>query len=75
MKYIRFELAGFVVFEEGQKHSDIVKKFPNDKVISAGFVNLMIDKDQVQCHGESQSLNSRPDKEDDMWLWRRLIYA
>jgi len=25
MKYIRFELAGFVVFEEGQEHSVIAK--------------------------------------------------
>jgi len=76
MKYIRFELAGLVVFEEGQEHSIIAKKFPNDKIISAGFVNLMIDEDQVQCYGESLSLNSSPNKEDNKRLWRRLsIYA
>jgi hypothetical protein len=72
MKYIRFEFAGFIIFEKTLNHSDIAKKFPDDKIISAGFMGLMIDEDQVQCYGESQSLNSGPNKKDNMWLWRRL---
>ena len=77
MKYIRLEYAGYIIFDQSQKHSDVAKKYPTDKVISAGFLNLMIeDKDKIQCYGESTSLNKSVEKIDEDMLFRRLsIYC
>jgi hypothetical protein len=76
MKYIHLELAGYILFEQGQKHSTMAKRFPTDTVISAGFVEGAIDKDQITCCGESSSLNKSSKPQDSDYVYRRLsIYA
>jgi len=77
MKYIKFDYAGFIIFDKSQKHSEIAKKFPNDTVLSAGFVEMSLDTaDQVGCYGESTSLNKKSEKGDREMLFRRLsLYA
>ena len=77
MKYIKFEYAGFVVFDKSQKHSDVAEKYPNDTVLSAGFVEMGIDQAiQIGCYGESTSLNKKAEKGDAEKLFRRLsLYA
>ena len=77
MKYIQLEYAGYIIFDKSQKHSDMAKKFPLDKVISAGFINLNIEgKEHIQCHGESTSLGIKSDPYDEDMLFRRLsIYC
>ena len=60
MKYINFENAGVVIFEDHQVHKDIAEKFPNDKVLSAGFMNAWAIGDDliVGTHGESVTLKA-----------------
>jgi hypothetical protein len=74
MKYILFEDAGYVIFEGGTKHSTMVYKYPNDKVISAGFVNIndTAEESALSCYGESQSLDIKSDEKDTEYLARRL---
>ena len=72
MKYIRLEHAGFVIFEQSQKHADVAQKFPNDTVISAGFVSGTMEEDQIWAEGQSQSLHKSAKDEDSSWLWRRI---
>jgi len=77
MKYIQLEYAGYIIFDKSQKHSDMAKKFPYDKVLSAGFVDSSAENFSMDCYGESQSLNI---KADDKWdsdaLTRRLsVYS
>ena len=76
MKYIQFEYAGYVIFEQAQKHSDIAKKFQMDNVLSAGFVSGVIEEDQISCHGESQSLRKSAKPNDCKYIYRKLsIYS
>lgn len=73
MKYIKFDYAGFVVFDKAQKHSAIASKYPHDTVLSAGFVDMaMEDKGDVSCQGESTSLNVKSQPIDSNLLWRKL---
>lgn len=72
MKYIRLDYAGFVIFEESQKHSDIAKLYPNDTVLSAGFVRGVLEDGQIDCSGESTSLNKKADEEDSDDLKRKI---
>ena len=71
MKYIRLENAGYIIFDQGQKHDDIARMFPTDNVLSAGFIGLQ--EDSVRCFGESQSLNKKSDPEDKTYIRRRLF--
>ena len=76
MKYINFENNGFVLFERHQNHSDIAQKFPNDKILSAGFVGMSVDEDQIQCSGESVTLKTKSQVSDRERLYRKLsIYS
>lgn len=72
MKYIRFEHAGFVIFETSQSHKDIAKKFPQDKPISAGLVSYSEWMEGPVCHGNSMSLSLSCDGKDTEWLRRSL---
>ena len=64
MKYIRLDYAGFILFNEALKHSDMVKKFPHDKVISAGFVYGTFEEGDFACQGNSMSLGISAHKDD-----------
>jgi hypothetical protein len=75
MKYIRFEYAGFVIFEEDQKHSDIALKFPNDTILSAGFVKIAFEEDQIGVYGESASLSKACNPDDGKALYHKLSYG
>lgn len=71
MKYIRFEHAGFVIFEDTQSHKDIAKNFPEDKPMSAGFVSYC-EWMGPACHGNSMGLSLSCDSKDTEWLRRSL---
>lgn len=73
MKYINFRYAGFVVFEQSQTHKDMAERFPNDEVISAGFVNGTCDYDQISTHGESVTLKMSSRKSDGESIGRRIL--
>ena len=76
MKYINLEYAGMIVFDKGQKHSDMARKFPHDTVLSAGFVESSSDELSFSCFGESTSLDKQSDADDGETLQRRLsIYS
>lgn len=72
MKYIYLDYAGFVIFDKSQNHSDMAKKFPNDTVLSAGFVESWSEEFSIQCEGESESLHISSKKGDSEMLTRRL---
>ena len=72
MKYMQLEYAGYIIFDQSQKHSDMAKKFPNDKVKSAGFVSGVIEPNQINCHGESNSLRISSKEIDSEMIGRRL---
>lgn len=73
MKYIQLEYAGYILFEQSQSHEGIANKFPNDTVISAGFVSQYdVKSDQVSCFGESQTLILSPAPGDSDFIHRRL---
>jgi len=74
MKYIQFLGRGFVVFERVMTHKQMAQKFPNDEVVSAGFVsmNVTTDEDHIRCGGESVSLKKSSHSDDSDRLTRRL---
>ena len=76
MKYINLEYAGYIIFDKTQKHSDMAKKFPNDNVLSAGFIEVAAEEDCIACYGESTSLKKESKPDDSKYLERRLsIYS
>ena len=73
MKYIQLDYAGYIIFDKGQKHSDVAKKYPSDTVLSAGFVEIYgEDKEVISCRGESSSLNVKSKEIDSEIMFRRL---
>lgn len=72
MKYIQLKYAGFIVFDQQTKHKEMRSKFPNDTLISAGFVSGTMEKDQIWCEGESASLGRGFDENDSDSLHRRI---
>ena len=72
MKYINLEKAGFVIFEESQKHSNIAKKFPKDTVLSAGFVIFTDIESHLKVYGESISLGKKCDPDDESSLCDKI---
>ena len=74
MKYIRFLDAGFVVFQEHITHAKMKQKFPNDEVLSAGFVSLKCEAgyDYLGCSGESVSLKTSSKDRDSEDLERNM---
>jgi len=65
MKYIRHGHLGIVLFSDAVTHSEVASQL-GGKVLSAGFAH--IDADNIQCHGESISLNLRSDPQDSTLL-------
>lgn len=72
MKYIRFEYAGFVIFDNDQIHKDIADKFPDDNVLSAGNIALTCDETDINLYGESLTLKTEPKIEDIRGLYRKM---
>lgn len=72
MKYIRFRDAGFVIFEQNQRHSDILRKFPGDEAVSAGNCASVLEDPEIHTFGESITIG-RSAKEEDQELIRRVI--
>lgn len=71
MKYVRLDYAGLVIFDKSQKHSDVANKFPNDRVISAGFINMDVTSAHVNCYGESQTLHKSSREQEDADMFNR----
>jgi hypothetical protein len=72
MKYIRFKIAGFVVFEDHNIHADMARKFPRDEVISAGSVAIYCEEHQVGAFGDSVSLGKSSREDDGARIYNRL---
>jgi len=70
MKYIKFEKAGLVIFEEFMQHDQIRSRFLNDKAISAGFFTA--EAEYAECHGKSVSLGLSSDESDTPHVKRIL---
>lgn len=67
MKYIRFLVRGFVLFEQRVKHSAVAEEV-GDKVLSAGLVSFM--GGALRCYGESTTIgvSSQPEDSEDLRL-------
>lgn len=75
MKYIVVDAVFPIVFHPGLQH---VKVAANKPVSSAGFVHINGDPDdpcavQVDCFGESVSLDIKSDPESDTKLIKEMI--
>lgn len=72
-KYILFEINGLespIVFSPWIEHDRMRSKFPDNPVLSAGFVKIKDNK--VICYGKSTSLNIQS-KESDSIFFQDLI--
>ena len=63
MKYIKYNLIGFVIFPEMLLHSDVHKSLStHDELVSAGFVEM--NGGEFVCSGKSESLKIGSLRED-----------
>ena len=72
LKYIKFEYAGFIIFQDAQNHKDIAEKFPNDNVLSAGNISVLCEENDVSIYGESLSLNAALSHKDRQRIFPKL---
>jgi len=68
MKYVRHELAGFVLFPNCPyvSHAEMGRLLGRDMVVSAGFAQST--PDGFECFGFSESLNIGPGENDTLDL-------
>jgi spore cortex formation protein SpoVR/YcgB (stage V sporulation) len=67
-KYVRLkQYDTIIIFPEGLNHSD----FKHMNPISAGF--CCVEKDKVQCFGESYSLRMKSDSEDTKLATKQIF--
>lgn len=63
MSFIRFEFAGMVLFAPDQTFMSVARRYPNDNVMSAGYVTVGLDG-KHRCYGEAMSVNGKAGPED-----------
>jgi hypothetical protein len=73
-KYIVFENAGMVIFQEHNTHEEVRNRFHNDTPVSAGFAQIGLDGEIFfHCYGESISLKLKADTERDSKLLYKMF--
>ena len=76
-KYIVLKDEGFglekpIIFDPFISHADMARKFPGDKVVGAGFMQIIPDKETptIKCFGVSDSLGISAREKDSALLTR-----
>lgn len=78
MKYIRYKKHGMIIWPNrkgGVSHKDMSKtlNFEGDILISAGFILINPDDNNLYCYGESLSLRCCSTEEDSDILRKELL--
>jgi len=70
MKFIFLDEVTPIIFPAHLAHCDVAEKFPEKKVISAGYIGFRPDSNGLHTYGDSHSLSLGPGKDDEFLINR-----